>query len=276
MISKSPDRRARLLARAFDADNRTAIRIGQVIVAAGFFAAWQVSHLDPFYVSRPSDIAVQLIHELGRRQFYNDLLVTAQEMLFGYGIGAIAGIVLGVALGRWAYVARLLDPFLVALNSVPRIALAPMLIVWLGIDQASKIFLASTLVFFITFFNTLSGVRGVDQGLCNVARVQGATEWQIFTKVMLPAASTWILTGLKMSLPFALVGVILGEFMVSSKGLGYRLNLYSTSYDTTGAMTMIVIMMVLTMLLTAAFDRLEAHLLRWRPPHQGTATAPKP
>ncbi len=268
-------RRPSLLARAFDPDNRAAIRAGQIIAALLFLGLWQLSDLDPFYVSRPSSIAVQLVKELGRQQFYADLWVTAQEMFLGYFIGAIAGIVLGVALGRWAYVARLLDPFLVALNSVPRIALAPMLIVWLGIDMASKVFLAATLVFFITFFNTLSGVRGVEQGLCNVARVQGASSWQIFTKVMLPASSTWILTGLKMSLPFALVGVILGEFMVSSKGLGYRLNLYSTSYDTTGAITMIVIMMILTMLLTGLFDRLEAHLLRWRPPMTGMSTAPK-
>ncbi len=268
-------RRPNAVMKLFDADNRNAIRVGQVIAAAIVLLAWQFSGIDAFYVSRPADIALQLAKELGRGQFYRDLWITGQEMVYGYGIGAVAGIVLGVALGRWAYVARLLDPFLIALNSVPRIALAPMLIVWLGIDMASKVFLAATLVFFITFFNTLSGVRGVEQGLCNVARVQGATNWQIFTKVMLPAASTWILTGLKMSLPFALVGVILGEFMVSSKGLGYRLNLYSTSYDTTGAITMIVIMMVLTMILTGLFDRLEAYLLRWRPPMTGMTTAPK-
>jgi len=271
-------RRTSRLTRIFDAENRPAIRLGQVIAIALVLGLWQLASgrwLDPFYVSRPSDIALRLVRELSGHQFYTDLSITAQEMVLGYAIGALAGIILGVALGRWAFIARLLDPFLVALNSIPRIALAPMLIVWLGIDMASKIFLAATLVFFITFFNTLSGVRGVEPGLCNVARVQGASSWQIFTKVMLPAASSWILTGLKMSLPFALVGVILGEFMVSSQGLGYRLNLYSTSYDTTGAMSMIVIMMVLTMLLTAGFDRIEAWLLRWRPPMAGMNTAPK-
>jgi NitT/TauT family transport system permease protein len=192
-------------------------------------------------------------------------------MVFGYAIGGGAGIVLGILLGRWTFVARLLDPFLVALNSVPRIALAPMLIMWLGIDMASKIFLAATLVFFITFFNTLSGVRSVEAGLVNVARVQGASSQQVFLKVILPAASTWILTGLKMSLPFALVGVILGEFMVSSQGIGYRLNLYSTSYDTAGALSMIVVLMVLTMALNALFDRVEARVLRWRPPMAGVS-----
>jgi NitT/TauT family transport system permease protein len=186
-------------------------------------------------------------------------------MVGGYGIGAGAGIVLGVLLARWDYIARVIDPFLLGLNSIPRIALAPMLIVWFGIDMASKIFLGATLVFFITFFKTIAGIRGVDQALCNVARVQGATDWQIFTKVMLPSASSWIITGLKMSLPFALVGVIIGEFLVSSKGLGYRLNAYSTSYNTVGAISMIIIMMVIMMILTTVLDRVEARLMRWRP-----------
>jgi NitT/TauT family transport system permease protein len=252
-----------------DPENRYAVRLAQLTVAALFLVLWQFSGVDAFYVSRPTAIAWQLVTEVGRAQFYSDLWITVQEMVFGYVIGAGGGIVLGVVLGRWNFIARLLDPFLIALNSVPRIALAPMLIMWLGIDMASKIFLAATLVFFITFFNTLSGVRSVEAGLLNVARVQGASNRQIFLKVVLPASSTWILTGLKMSLPFALVGVILGEFMVSSKGIGYRLNLYSTSYDTAGAISMIVVLMVLTMALNAVFDRIEARMLRWRPPMAG-------
>ena len=140
-----------------------------------------------------------------------------------------------------------------------------MLIVWFGIGYASKIFLGATLVFFITFFNTLSGIRGVDKALCDVARVQKATEWQVFYKVMLPSASSWILTSLKISLPFALVGVILGEFLVSSQGLGYRLNAYSTNYNITGALAIVFLMMLIMLALTSATNALEARVLRWRP-----------
>lgn len=266
------------LARLFDAESALAVQLGRIALAVVVLALWELGSgrlFDPFYFSRPSALIVQFGDELVDHGFYRDLGVTALEMALGYGFGAVSGIAGGVLLARWAYVARLFDPFLLALNSIPRIAVAPMLIVWFGIDLASKVFLAATLVFFITFFNTLSGIRGVDIALCNVARVQGASEWQIFTKVMLPSASSWILTGLKMSLPFALVGVILGEFLVSSKGLGYRLNLYSTSYNTTGALTMIVIMMLIMMLLTTAVDRLEARVLRWRPSPASTAAIPK-
>ena len=186
-------------------------------------------------------------------------------MGIGFAIGAFGGIGLGVLLARWAYVAKMLDPFLLALYSIPRVALAPMLIVWFGIGYSSKVFLGATLVFFITFFNTLAGIRSVDRALCDVARVMKASEWQIFVKVMLPSASSWILTSVKISLPFALVGVILGEFLVSSQGLGFRLNAYSTGYNITGAMAIVFLMMVLMLALTAITNAVEARALRWRP-----------
>jgi NitT/TauT family transport system permease protein len=229
---------------------------------------WEVGAdrlFDSFFFSTPSRILMQVAHELVDPAFYVDLGVTGIEMAAGFIIGAVGGIVLGVLLARWAFVYKVLDPFLLALYSIPRIALAPMLIVWFGIGYASKVFLAATLVFFITFFNTLSGIRSVDKALCDVARVQKATEWQIFWKVMLPSASSWILTSLKISLPFALVGVILGEFLVSSSGLGYRLNAYSTSYNITGALAIVFLMMVLMLLLTAINNFVEDRMLRWRP-----------
>ncbi|MEP9379904.1 ABC transporter permease [Aquabacter sp. CN5-332] len=264
MTTRRPSRKRRRLPLG----GTLSVQAGRIVLAAIVFALWEFGSgrlFDAFYFSKPSLIFLKIASELGASGFYVDLLVTAQEMVAGYTIGAVAGVALGVLLARWDYVANVLSPFLLALNSIPRIALAPMLIVWFGIGMASKVFLGATLVFFITFFNTLSGVRGVDKALCDVARVQGATQWQIFTKVMLPSASSWILTGLKMSLPFALVGVILGEFLVSSKGLGYRLNAYSTGYDTTGALAMVFVMMIIMMALTAGVDAIEARVLRWRP-----------
>jgi NitT/TauT family transport system permease protein len=258
----------RIARRLFDPDNAWAVNAGRLVTVVVLFALWEVGGgwlFDTFYFSKPSLIAEAFAKEVVDPDFYRDLGTTMLELVIGYASGAAAGVVLGILLARWRYVARICDPFLLALNSVPRIAVAPMLIVWFGIGIASKVFLAATLVFFITFFNTLSGIRGVDKALCDVARVQGGSEWQIFTKVMMPHASAWILTGLKMSLPFALVGVIFGEFLVSSQGLGYRLNSYATQYNTSGAITMILIMMVLMMALTAVADRIDARILRWRP-----------
>ena len=263
----------------FDADRPWAVNGGRVAAVLVLFGLWELGAgrlFDIFYFSKPSLIVAQVGKEVVDPSFYRDLGVTALELILGYASGGAAGIAQGILLARWRYVAKICDPFLLALNSVPRIAVAPMLIVWFGIGVASKVFLAATLVFFITFFNTLSGIRGVDKALCDVVRVQGGSEWQIFTKVMLPHASAWILTGLKMSLPFALVGVILGEFLVSSKGLGFRLNSYATSYNTSGAITMILLMMLLMMALTAVADLVDARVMRWRPSdREAGGVAPK-
>ncbi len=262
----------------FSADNKWSVQVGRVVCVAALLGFWQGGSgvlFDPFFFSTPLQVAIQVGRELVDPGFYSDLWLTTLEMMLGFCIGAGLGIMLGVVLARFDYVAAVLDPILLAFYSIPRVALAPMLIVWFGIGMASKVFLAATLVFFITFFNTLAGVRGVDQALCNIARVQGATEWQVFTKVTLPSAMTWILTSIKVSLPFALVGVILGEFLVSSKGLGYRLNAYSTGYNVTGALAIVFLMMVLMLLLTGATNALEARLSRWRPKNDDQRFTPR-
>jgi NitT/TauT family transport system permease protein len=247
---------------------RSKVLIGQVLVIGGTLAFWEYASgrlIDAFFVSKPSAIAVKMVEELFTASFYEDLWVTTIEMLAGYAIGGIGGVGLGVLLARWPVVTKILDPIFVGLNSIPRIALAPLLIIWFGIDMASKIVLAATLVFFLVFFNTLSGILSVEAGLINVARVQGATDWQIFRKVMLPAAMSWIMTGLRTALPFALIGVIVGEFLAAAVGLGYRLNQYSTTYNTTGTMAMLFVMMALMMSLNSLMMAIERRLLRWRP-----------
>jgi NitT/TauT family transport system permease protein len=252
----------------FSSENIASVQTSRLLFAILFLAAWEFGAdrlFDSFFFSTPMRILAQVAREVVDPGFYRDLGVTSLEMAVGFTVGAGSGIGLGVLLARWEYVAKVLDPFLLALYSIPRIALAPMLIVWFGIGYSSKIFLGATLVFFITFFNTLSGIRGVDKALCDIARVMKATEWQVFRKVMLPSASSWILTSVKISLPFALVGVILGEFLVSSQGLGYRLNRYSTSYNITGALAIVFLMMAIMLVLPAITNAIEARVLRWRP-----------
>ncbi len=260
--------RPRAPPRWFSADNTVSLYVSRAVFTVLVLGAWEYGAdrwFDSFFFSTPVRILRQVELELIDPGFYWDLWITSFEMGLGFLIGAGGGIALGVLLARWAYVAKVLDPFLLALYSIPRIALAPMLIVWFGIGYSSKVFLGATLVFFITFFNTLAGIRSVDKALCDIARVMQATEWQIFLKVMLPSASSWILTSVKISLPFALVGVILGEFLVSSQGLGFRLNTYSTNYNITGAMAIIFLMMVLMLALTTITNAIEARALRWRP-----------
>jgi NitT/TauT family transport system permease protein len=258
------DSRAARLARQ---RYRRRVTVGQIALIVGLIAVWQLGSgplFDPFYVGSPVGVAKVLINDLADPRFWNDLRVTGTEMILGYLLGALSGIALGVLFARWRIAADIFDPFFTGLNSLPRIALAPLLVIWFGIDMASKVVLAATLVFFLTFLTTLSGIRNVDPALVNVARLVGANERQIFRYIMLPGAAAWVINGLKMSLPYALIGVIVGEFLVSSSGLGYRLNFYSTSYNTNGTFAMLLVMMALMMMLNALMGVFERYALRWR------------
>jgi NitT/TauT family transport system permease protein len=239
---------------------KIAVRAVQIVLVVALLLLWQLgggSLFDPFFYGSPKGIAAILVHDFQDPQFYRDLRATATEMALGYGSGAALGIGLGALFARWKFAADVFDPFFVAMNSIPRIALAPLLVIWFGIDLGSKVVLAATLVFFLMFFSTLSGIREVDQALVNVARVMGANNRQIFFKVQLPGALSWIMSGLRLSLPFALIGVIVGEFLAASSGVGYRLNMYSTSYNTNGTFAMLIVMMVAMMFLNSLLALIE-------------------
>lgn len=244
------------------------IRLLQLSVFVGFALLWEIgsrTFLDPFLVSSPVQVFSVLFNELQTASFYQDLSVTFTELALGYAFGAVAGVSTAILFGRWPFVARILEPFLVALNSIPRIALAPLIIIWFGIDLASKVWLAATLVYFLTFFNALAGIQSVEPRLTNVGTIVGATKWQIFRKIVIPSAASWIMTGLRTSLPFALIGVIVGEFLAAASGLGFRLNFYATSYNAAGTMAMLIVMMVFMMALNSFMMAIERRLLRWQP-----------
>lgn len=235
------------------------VRLGayRLAFAAAVVGLWEYSAdrwIDPFWFSSPLRILVHLAEVTRTGVIFHHLAVTLWETLAGFVLGGVLGIAVGVALSRLETLARVLDPFIVAVNGIPRVALAPMFIIWFGIGMLSKIILASTLVFFITFYNTFAGLRGVEPAYKNIAKVLGAGEGQIFWKVSLPAASPWIVTGLKVSVPFALIGAIIGEFMAASRGLGY-----------TGALGGILVLMAAVMVINGALTRLERWVLRWRP-----------
>jgi len=230
--------------------------------------AWELAAgrlVDPFWFSSPLRILGHLVAWAREGSLFWHLFVTLRETVLGYLLGSFCGIAVGVILARREFVAQVLDPFIVAANGVPRVALAPLFIIWFGIGELSKIILASTLTFFLTFYGTFSGLRAVEPAYKEIARVMGASERQIFAKVSLPAASPWIVAALKVGLPFALIGAIIGEFMAASRGLGYMIQLNTNQFDTTGAVTGILVLMLAVMLVNGLLNRLERYVLRWRP-----------
>jgi len=241
----------------------------------GVLVLWEVAAgrwVDPFWFSSPLRIARHPVDWGREGSLFGHLLVTLRETFPGFLLGGAARIAVGVVLARLDFLARVLDPFIVATNGIPRVALAPLFIIWFGIGELSKIVLASTLTFFLTFYGTFSGLRAVEPAYRDIARVMGAGERQIFLKVLLPAASPWIVSALKVGVPFSLIGAIIGEFMAASRGLGYMIQLNTNQFDTTGAVSGIVVLMVCVMLFNGVLNRLERYVLRWRPRERAVGT----
>jgi NitT/TauT family transport system permease protein len=220
---------------------------------------------DSFWLSQPSEIAAYLWGSILSGQLLSDMMLTFQATAYGYVLGALAGLFIGLLLAQSETVAMVLRPYIMAIYGIPRIALAPIFILWFGIALTSKVMMAAMMTFMLVFFNTYEGVRAADVDLKNVARVLGASRWKLFMHVTLPNASPWIIAGLRISIPQALVAAVVAEFIASIGGLGYRLMETTSSLNTPGTMAGILVLMVVVMVLNTILDRGESYLLRWRP-----------
>lgn len=242
------------------------------VVRVGLFAAliacwqWVLTPLaDPFYVSSPSRVAMRLWEWTADGSIVVDLLYTLESTFVGYAIGALSGVAVGFLMGRVKFVGDVLDPFLDALNSLPRVALGPLFILWLGIDLAPKILMVASLVFFVVAANTRAGVRDVNPDYINVLRIMGADEKTILRKVILPSAAGWIYASLQVALPWALIGAVIGEMIASDKGMGYQILHSGGILDSTGIFAGLVVLMIIGLTLTHLIRMLERHSSRWRP-----------
>ncbi len=241
-------------------------RLALLVVFAGTWeGATGGGFVNPFWVSSPSRIVLDLWKQFSRTDTYLHIGVTLYEAFLGFVIGAVVGILGGFALARWDRLARVLDPYVTALNSLPRVALAPLFILWFGIGLTSKVVLAFSLVVFILLVNTHAGAKNVDQDLVIIARLLGATRRQLTLKVILPSSIPWIFAGLRLGLAYALIGAVVGEVIVAQAGLGFLIAHYAGVFNTTGVFSALIILMVIAMLLNELMKAAEKKLLRWRP-----------
>ncbi|HEX3176910.1 MAG TPA: ABC transporter permease [Methylomirabilota bacterium] len=265
---------------------RASIWLWRLAILATLLASWQwltgvkaVSRtpglywLDPFFISRPSAIAARfayLASDRVRLSIWQMALSTVQSTIWGFLAGVTTGFAAGLLLGRHDRLARVLEPYIVAFNSLPRIALVPLITMVFGFGILAKIVLAWTIVFFIVFFNTFQGVRTVDVDLIHSARFLGAGERDIVRTVIVPSALAWTFASLTPSISFALIGVVVGEFLggESGGGLGY---LIIQSLGTLNAADMMVALLTLGaigIVMALGIKQLERRLLRWRPEHR--------
>jgi NitT/TauT family transport system permease protein len=237
------------------------------IVAVGV-VLWQLMSgnvIPKYLVSSPLDVAGRLVELFRTGQVWGDTAVTAEELLLGYGIGVIAGIAVGVILGTSRLAAKLLEPMLAAINSVPKIALAPLFLLWFGIGLGSKVAIAAMTVFFVMFYNVYMGMGTVPTGLTNTLQIMGANRRTMVRRLILPQLTVPILAGLKAGVSFAMIGVVVGEFIAADRGLGYYVRNSTDLFDSPGVFAGIILLMVLVMIGVGLVSLLERRLLRWRP-----------
>ncbi|TXK79112.1 ABC transporter permease [Paenibacillus sp. N3.4] len=244
----------------------------QIIVFIAIFGSWQILSankiIDPFFFSSPFSVIKQIMEWImeGTSQgpLYVHFVVSFEETVIAFFIGVILGVVAGYALGRNDILSVIFGPYIQMLNALPRVVLAPIFIIWFGLGMPSKIALGVTLTFFIVFFNAFQGVREVDKNLLNNARLLGANRRQLAQHVIIPSALTWILSSLHSSFGFALVGAVVGEFIGSTKGLGFLIAQAQGAFNTTGVFAGMVLLSVTALAANWAVTKLETRFIAWR------------
>ena len=246
-----------------------AIAALQLLVLALLLALWEMGartgFLDPFFFSRPSDVALKILEWLRGGTIWAHLATTLAEAFLAFLIGTLFGVAFGLAFARIGLLGAVFDPYIRILNALPRVILAPIFLLWFGLGIASKIALGVSLVFFVVFFNTYQGVRQVDVVILDNARMLQASDRQLLRHVYLPSAMAWIFSSLHTSIGFALVGAVVGEYMGAARGIGYLVAQAQGVFDTTGVLAGLLLTSAVVLWVDLGINRVERYLLRWRP-----------
>ena len=254
---------------AADDNLRQRVLLARVAVIGTFLAVWQgaVSFglIDSFWVSSPVLVSKELWEEIVSGDLIRNVGITVFEALIAFFISSALGVAAGLMLARSPFWDEVLAPLVLALNSLPRIALAPLIILWFGIGMTAKVVTAFTLVFFILLVNTLGGAKNVDNDILTIARLMGASERDILWKVTLPSALPWIFAGLNLGLTYSLLGVIVAEILSSNHGLGSVIQSSAATFNTAGVFAGLVTLAVVAWLFSVLMRYVEARLLRWKP-----------
>ena len=276
------------------------IWIWQALICVAVLSIWQWGYdlhaslpwlvpdlLDPYFVSKPTEIFQHFLvlsclkSKLGvfNGWFNGDFAkcmartdnnlwvataVTLKNTFFGFLTGVSSGFAAGLVLGRSDRLSAIFQPFITAVNSIPRIALAPIIVLAFGIGDTSKVVTSWIVVVFLVFFNTFEGARSIDEGFVNVARLLGASEWQITRTVVIPSTMAWVFASLSPAISFALIGVIVGEFIGAERGIGRLIIESEARAEASGMMVAVIVLMLVGVALSALIRRLQTYLLRWQ------------
>ncbi|MGJ4943463.1 ABC transporter permease [Bradyrhizobium sp. HKCCYLS1011] len=246
----------------------------QMLVAVAIIALWQVFAtvpvfgrilLPPFFFSNPVDVFSQVINWFATGVIWKHLAITLWESILAFVIGSLGGVLVGFWFARKPLVAAVFDPYVKMANALPRVVLAPIFTLWLGLGIWSKVALGVTLVFFIVFFNVYQGVKEVSIVVRDNARMLGMGERQLMRHVYWPSALSWMFSSLHTSVGFAVVGAVVGEYLGSAAGLGYLIQQAEGVFDVAGVFAGMFVLSIFVVLIDIGVTLVERRLLVWRP-----------
>jgi NitT/TauT family transport system permease protein len=246
----------------------------QLLVAIVALALWQFLAtvpvfgkilLPPFFFSNPVDVGGQIVSWFYSGVIWKHLAITLWESILAFAIGSAGGVMVGFWFARKPLVAAVFDPYVKMANALPRVVLAPIFTLWLGLGIWSKVALGVTLVFFIVFFNVYQGVKEVSQTIRDNGRMLGMSERQLMRHVYWPSALSWMFSSLHTSVGFAVVGAVVGEYLGSAAGLGYLIQQAEGVFDVAGVFAGMFVLSAFVILIDIAVTLVERRLLVWRP-----------
>jgi ABC-type nitrate/sulfonate/bicarbonate transport system permease component len=242
----------------------------RLVVLVVILAAWQVGSyfVGPYWLSSPWAVASRFVAQIWSGELIRQSAYTIEESLIGTIVGGVPAVLLPFLLRRHPIMVAILDPFMVGGYGAPKLAFAPLFILWFGIGIESKIALVASVVFFIVYFNTLAGVRALDPRLVQMAQIAGAGERHVARHIVFPAAVPYILAGFSIAVPYAIGGAIIAELISSNRGLGYLVQTGAMNFDTTSVFSAILAATLIVHAANMLLDAAERFLLRWRPPAQ--------
>lgn len=247
-----------------------AVWFTRVAILVVFLALWQWGAdsgvIDTLFFSSPSLVWAFLVEIMTSSEIYGHIGVTLGELFLAFVIGSAAGVFIALLRSSFTFLSDVSGPYLTILNALPRVALAPMFIIWFGIGETSKVAIAVSMVFFIMMVGTEAGARSIEQEYVTSMRAMGATKAQVFVKLLLPATVPAIFGGLRLAVTYSLLGVVFGEMLASRAGLGQQIQYYASTFRTDGVFGLLLVLALIALALNALVVFIESRLLRWQGP----------
>lgn len=251
---------------------RLKVSIGQVVTILLILGIWQAISgpvIPAYLISSPTSVISDTFNLLQTRTMWTDISVTTQELVIGYAIGVVFGILVGILMGSVKFLSSVFEPIIAGINGIPKIALAPLFLLWFGLGIWSKVAQASMIVFFVMYYNVYMGMLSISPMMLKLFQVMGANRRYVARKVILPSLSIPIFAGLKACVPFAMIGVIVGEFIAADQGIGYFVLQATQQFDSAGLFSGIIIMVAMVLIGMSIVTFCQNRVLFWQRVGQG-------